>query len=208
MEPRPQPDLRRRRRIIFGSVLGGLLLWTLLGRGADTTPKAPRDEVTIMVRYLQALPSSVQWPTNTFATPEQSWRVGVLGPDRFEDKLEAALRNEKAGRRGETQRGFEIWHAQTLKDLPPCQIIFIALKDPDEIKNVLAELKDRPVLTVSEQDRFLYLGGIIEFSTQNRNVRMAINLDQARAANLKIPADMLEVTSEVIENGSRHKTKH
>ena len=71
---------------------------------------------------------------------------------------------------------------------------------PTGFRAVLAELKDKPVLTVGDAPEFLREGGVIRFQVGDR-VRMSINLDQARAVLLTIQTRMLEVSSDVLENG-------
>jgi hypothetical protein len=185
------------------AILGGnfcaLTLLTGLARSEALHTGDPHE---VMAGYLRALPAYVQWPTNTFATPEEPWHIGILGLDPFGGMLETILHDRQAA-----GRGFEIWHATKLKDLPPCEIIFIAGKDAEEIKIILKQLGSRPVLTVSDHDNFLVLGGIIQLQAR-ATVRMAINLDRARAAQLTIPGKMLEVASEVIENGERRILKN
>ncbi len=191
-----------RQQMRPGSALGGILaalaLLAGLARGEERHTTNPHE---VMAGYLRALPAYVEWPTNTFAAPDELWRIGLLGIDPFDGMLEKILHDRQAA-----GRGFEIWHAPKLKDLPPCEIIFIAGKDADEIKAILKQLGSRPVLTVSEHDNFLVLGGVIQLRAR-ATVQMTINLDRARAAHLKIPGKMLEVASEVIENGERRILK-
>jgi hypothetical protein len=167
--------------------------------GAAELPTRKAHEV--MANDLRLLPAYVEWPTNTFAGPEEPWRLGILGTDPFGEILEKALQDRKAA-----GRSFEIWHAGKLSDLPPCEIIFIAGKDAGEIKKVMRQLGSRPVLTVSEHDNFLALGGMIQLQKRNA-VRILIDLDHARAAQLKIPVKLLEVVSEVVEIGARRTLK-
>jgi hypothetical protein len=190
------------QRLRPGSALGGLVCALLLlaraAGGADLHTSNPHE---VMAGYLRALPAYVHWPTNTLATPEQPWRIGILGADPFGDVLETTLRDRQAA-----GRGFDIARALKLKDLPPCEILFIAIKDEDELKKIFDELGSRPVLTVGEHDDFLTLGGIVQLQTRD-TVKIFINLDRARAAQLEIPKRMLDVASGVIENGVRRKLK-
>jgi hypothetical protein len=172
-------------------VWAGLLL-TGRATDADLHSRNPHD---VMAGYLQTLPAYVEWPTNTFAAPEEPWRIGVLGMNPFGERLERSVRGRNI--RG---RSLEIWHAAKLSNLPPCEIIFIAGKEADEIKGILLELGPRPVLTVSEHDNFLALGGMIQLRGRDP-VQILIDLDHIRAAHLNVPGDLLEVASEVIENG-------
>jgi hypothetical protein len=189
-------------RRLPGSILGGIVcalaLLPGLARGAEIHTGNPYE---VIAGYLRALPAYVVWPTNTFATPAEPWQIGILGNDPFGDLLEKVLDNRQAAR-----RGFQIIRGATVDDLRHCEIIFVAIKDESRLTDVLAQLGSRPVLTVGEQENFLALGGIIQLEVHD-TIRMAINLDRARAAHLKIPTQMLELASEVIENGARKKLK-
>lgn len=181
------------------SVCGGLVCaGALLAVGAEPPTNDRHDE---MAGYLGQLPAYVEWPTNTLVKPGQPWRIGILGPDPFGEGLKKVLHDRQVA-----GRSFEIRHAAKLPDLPACDIIFIAGKDASEIKKILKQLGSRPVLTVSEHENFLALGGILQLQTRDA-VRLLINLDHAHAARLKIPGKLLEVVSEVTENGRRRILK-
>ena len=135
------------------------------------------------------------WPANVFADDRSPWRICVLGSDPFGDSLDKTLTG-----RSEQGRVFQILRAENLSELPRCQIVYIAYKDAAKRRAVLAELKNLPVLTVSDAPDFLQEGGIIQFQIGDR-VGMSINLDQARSASLAIQTKMLEVSQNVVENG-------
>ena len=185
----------------------GLLLGLLAFFLALLAGSSPADEIhtgdahAVMAGYLRALPAYVAWPTNTFTSHQDPWQVGILGADPFGNRLEEVLHDRQAA-----GRGFQIQRAATLKDLHACEIIFVAIKDEDELKKVLAELNSRPVLTVGESRHFVDCGGIIQLQVQG-TIRMSINLDSARGAHLKIPTKMLELAAEVIENGVHKQLK-
>jgi hypothetical protein len=145
--------------------------------------------------FLRNFAHYVTWPADAFANARSPWRIGILGRDPFGDILEKTFKG-----RTEQGRTFEIFRAETLDKLPPCQIIFVAYKDAARRRAALAELKHRPVLTVGDAPGFLREGGIIRFQVGDY-MEMSVNLDQARSASLKIQTKMLEVTREVVENG-------
>jgi len=151
--------------------------------------------------YLRNFAHYVTWPTNSVTTVHSPWRVGVLGADPFGNMLEKTFKG-----RVEQRRSFAIFRANKLEDLPPCDIIYIAEEDARKRHAALAVLKKQPVLTVGDAPGFLQEGGIIRFQIGNR-VEMSINLDQARSVSLKIPSQMLEVSREVLENGTLRKLK-
>ena len=185
----------------------GLLLGLLAFFLALLAGSSPADEIhtgdahAVMAGYLRALPAYVAWPTNTFTSHQDPWQVGILGADPFGNRLEEVLHDRQAA-----GRGFQIHRAASLKDLPACEIIFVAIKEEDELKKVLAELNSRPVLTIGESKHFLDCGGIIQLQVQG-TIRMSINLDSAREAHLSVPTKMLELAAEVIENGVHKQLK-
>jgi hypothetical protein len=85
-------------------------------------------------------------------------------------------------------------------------MLFLAIRDADDLQAALTELGDRPVLTVAERANFLEAGGIIELRVR-KTVQIAINLDRARALHLEISPKLLEIASETLENGKRTKRK-
>jgi len=186
----------------LGLLLGALAFFlALLAKASPAEELHTGDAYAVMAGYLRALPAYVEWPSNTFALPQEPWQVGILGADPFGSRLEEVLHDRQAA-----GRGFQIQRAATLKDLHACEIIFVAIKDEDELKKVLAELNSRPVLTVGESRHFVDCGGIIQLQVQG-TIRMSINLDSARGAHLKIPTKMLELAAEVIENGVHKQLK-
>jgi len=93
-----------------------------------------------------------------------------------------------------------VFRAKRPEDLPLCQIAYVAYRDARRRRDVLGALKDKPVLTVGDAPEFLKEGGVIRFQVADR-VSMSINLDQARAVSLTIQTKMLEVSSDILENG-------
>lgn len=161
----------------------------------------PQSPNRVKAAFLRNFAHYVTWPGSAFAGSASPWSIGVLGPDPFGDVLEATLRG-----RTEQGRSFEVFRADMLDELPPCQIVFVAYKDAAKRRAALGILRTRPVLTVGDGPGFLKEGGVIQFQVDDR-VRMSVNLDQARSASLTIQTRMLEVASEVLENGTMRPMK-
>lgn len=149
----------------------------------------------VKAAFLRNFAHYVSWPSEAFADSRAPWHVCVLGPDPFGDILETSLRG-----RTEQGRPFEVFRAEWLEQLPQCQIVFLAYKEDARRRAALDRLKSKPVLTVGDAPDFLREGGTIRFEVDDR-VRLSVNLDQARGSALNIQTRMLEVSSEVLENG-------
>jgi hypothetical protein len=149
----------------------------------------------VKAAYLRNFAHYVTWPYDVFAEINTPWQIGILGDDPFGDIMETTFNG-----RSEQGRLFTIFRAESLKELPPCQIVFVAYPDAATRRAVLGELKNKPVLTVGDAPEFLQEGGVIRFQVTDR-VRISVNLDQARAVSLTIQTKMLEISSDILENG-------
>jgi hypothetical protein len=184
----------RPRLLPWAGFIGLLFLFCLpsFAAGQELVAVNPNK---VEAAFLRNFAHYVTWPANAFAADRSPWRICILGSDPFGEVLEKTFQG-----RTEQGRPFEIFRAETLGNLPPCQIIFVAYKDAAKRRAILTELKNRPVLTVGDGPEFLREGGIIRFQVSD-HVEMSVNLDQARSVSLKIHTKMLEVTREVVENG-------
>jgi hypothetical protein len=162
-----------------------------------TAGSEPRleDPNRVKAAFLRNFAHYVTWPASAFDSAQAPWRIGVLGNADFGEVLHKTL-----GGRTEHNRTFEVHSADLPGNLPACQIVFIAFESASKRRAALAVLKGKPVLTVGDAGDILREGGIIRFQLSDR-VQMSVNLDQARAAALNIPTEMLEVSTEVLEHG-------
>ncbi|HEX9023867.1 MAG TPA: YfiR family protein [Geobacteraceae bacterium] len=153
------------------------------------------DPYKVEAAFLRNFARYVTWPAGVFAGPGSPWRICILGRDPFGDILEKTLKG-----RMEQGRPFEIFRAETLEELPECNMVFVAHRDATLRRAALAVFRGKPVLTVGDASEFLQEGGIIRLEVKDR-VKMSINLDRARSASLTIQTKMLEVSDQVVENG-------
>lgn len=78
-----------------------------------------------------------------------------------------------------------------------CHIVFIdQLKGPF-IKSILANLAQRPILTVSNLINFSETGGMLEIGTRNGKINFQVNLNSVNAAELKMSAALLQLSTVV-----------
>jgi hypothetical protein len=162
---------------------------------------ATDDPNKVKAAFLRHFAHYVTWPDIAFTDTDAPWRICILGKDPFGPNLERMVKGRK-----EQGRPFLIYRSEKITDLPTCHIMYITCDTASERQTALAALKGMPVLTVGDADDFLQQGGIIRFQVKDR-VLMSINLDQAHAASLTIQTKMLEVATEVLENGKVRKAK-
>jgi hypothetical protein len=190
---KPRTILRESRRAISGLMVLGC--WLSLCGGAAADQSKLENPNRVKAAFVRNFAHYVKWPKTAFESAESPWQIGVAGDTALGEVLESALRG-----RIEQGRRFQIHVADSLNKLPLCHIVVIAFEDSRKRRAALAELKDKPVLTVGDAEDTLKDGGIVRFELSDR-IQMSVNLDQARAASLSIPTEMLEVSTAVLEHG-------
>lgn len=134
----------------------------------------------------------VDWPTNAFASPSTPIVIGILGRDPFDTALESVVRDETVkGRRIRVERYSRVQEAQN------CHLLFISSSETRKLRQILQQVRDRPILTVSEIEDFTQEGGMIRMFTEKARVRLRINNDEARAARLLISTKLLRLAEVV-----------
>ena len=89
-------------------------------------------------------------------------------------------------------------------DLKRCHVIFLSRTLGHRTFSIIKAASDHPILTISDINGFIDMGGMIEFKIENRRMRFMVNLGRARLAGINFRAQMLELATEVIGLKSRH----
>lgn len=164
-------------------MLAALLLGCVLGRAAAAP--AP-DEYQLKAVFLFNFTQFVEWPDDAFADSRAPFVIGVLGQDPFGTTLEDAVRGESVG-----GRALVVERYRHLTDLRPCQILFIDRSAHPELGAGDRRLDRRGMLTVSDAGSAPTNDAIIGFISENRRIRLRINVESAREAGLTISSKLL-----------------
>jgi hypothetical protein len=164
---------------LFALVLLFSSLWDLFAQ------TAPIPDYQVKAVFLFNFAQFVSWPSQP---PDVPFVIGILGDDPFGSYLDETVRGEKVNGRSLTIQRFR-------RGAEPrsSNILFIAQSERDRAAQIVSNLKGRSVLTVSDIDGFAELGGMIQFFTEQNKIRMRINLDAVKAANLKVSSKLLRV---------------
>jgi hypothetical protein len=166
-----------------------LLLLAVLGCGAfpsgvDAAAAPSEDQVEAVFVFNFA--HFVEWPPQSFATPNEPFIIGILGSDPFGAHLDEVVRGEQIN-----GHPLQVQRFRSLADVGRCQILFIDRSENERIDQILAALNGRSVLTVSQADGAAEHGVMIQFAVENSRVRLRINVESARAAGLTISSKLL-----------------
>jgi hypothetical protein len=153
----------------------------------------PDLEYRVKAAFLFYFANFVEWPGGFLPQSQNPVSICILGADPFGEILDLTISN-KAVR----SRALVVRRAQQLDALNGCNILFISRSETSRLRRILQGLEGKNVLSVSEAEETIRLGGIVQFVLEERKVRFDINLAAARAAGLKISAKLLHVAREVI----------
>lgn len=155
----------------------------------DEQTRVINREYRLKAAFLFHFTTFIDWPDGTLK--DDSIEVGVLGQDPFGKALETIDGKVVQGRRIIVKR------SRSPKDLTSCSVLFIARSEKGRLREILSELGDRPVLTVSDIENFSRKWGVINYTTAGNRVRFEINTAAAKRAHLRVSSRLLRVATVV-----------
>lgn len=180
------------------ALLAPPLLAAALLTGPQTGWPAPTvGEYDVKAAFLYNFTKFVDWPSSVFANDRDTLTVCVLGDDPFRGSLQRVAGEDVEGRQLIVLRA----RSDFLSRPGGCQILFISRSEAQRLSQVLAAVRDHPVLTVSDTEGFLEQGGIINFVLQGSKIRFEINQESAERAGLKISSKLLRLASRIVPGG-------
>ena len=162
------------------------MLWMVVAHAAAQTTTS---EYQVKAVFLFNFTQFVDWPQKAFSDPQEPIVIGVLGDDPFGNYLDDTVRGEKVDNRPLVVRRY---HAAEDID-GSCQVLFISRSEAARTEQIIAHLKDRSILTVSDEDEFGRRGGMVRFIAENSRIKLRINVAAAKAAGLTISSKLLRV---------------
>jgi hypothetical protein len=142
-------------------------------------------EAVVKAAFVRRFAEFVQWPTTV--VPARGAVVLCLSPSHpFGSLVAQVAKGAEGGGRVVTIREL---HKGDRPD--GCHALYVAPADHD----LLARVRDLPVLTIGDEIDFCLIGGIINLQVIDGRVRFEISLTQARRANLKIDTQLLRLAT-------------
>lgn len=156
-------------------------------------PQQAFNEYQLKAVFLFRFAQFVEWPANDPAAP---FVICVLGDDPFDTYLDDTVRDESV-----QNRKVNVVRYRKVEEIGRCQILFVGESERTRTKQIAALLKGRGTLTVGDSANFAEQGGMIEFTTEEKRIRLKINVDAARASDLLISSKLLRPATIVAGRG-------
>ena len=169
-----------------------LLLCAALAHGAAHSQTAlPARESAVKAAFLYKFGSFVEWPTGTFARPDDPLVIGVAGDEAVAADLEQVI----TGRTVEG-RPIAVRRVREPQAAAGVNILFIGGTRESRLRELLPP-PPVPVLVVTEQDGALRLGSSINFSAEGGRVRFTASPASAEARGIRLSSRLLAVAQAV-----------
>ncbi|MBK6399250.1 MAG: YfiR family protein [Bacteroidetes bacterium] len=165
-----------------------LLLFTFM-IFSSSAQKGANSEAKIKAVFLYNFTRFVEWPARSFSSETAPFVIGIIGEDPFGAYIEQAIVGEKVNSHPIVIRRFN-----SIAEIEDCHILFVNLHDGGMIKQVVAHVSGKNILTVSDANNFAGWGGIIRFYSEESKVKIEINTTAAKAAQLSISSKLLSVS--------------
>jgi len=147
-------------------------------------------EYRLKAAYLLNFARFVYWPTESFLSETDTFKICVYGESRFGENLNHLLSKKVQG------RSIRIIYKDDLRNISECHILFVSESDKASYYKVASEVP-RNVLTVSDVEGFSSEGGMIEFIRVDNKIKFEINVTQSIKSGIKFRSQLLEVAEKL-----------
>ncbi|MFZ0414563.1 MAG: YfiR family protein [Candidatus Acidiferrales bacterium] len=152
-------------------------------------------EYKVKAAFLYNFAKFIEWPPQTFPGGNSPIILCVYGSDPFRGELEATVLGKKID-----GRGFETRHMNRIEELRVCHMVFVSEAEAKRAPEILAALKDAPLLVVGESQGFAAEGGEIQFVLEDGKVHFLVNTDAVGRAHLKVSSKLLSL-AQIVRDG-------
>lgn len=145
-------------------------------------------EYQIKSVFLYNFVNFIYWPESAFENDTSPFNLCVFGKNPFGAFLKVTTENQKAGK-----HPIKLHYLDRASQIHTCHILYISNNQQAQVIQILRLTKKYPMLTVSDVDNFIPLGGMVNFFKISNKVRLAMNPNAIRKADLKASANLLKL---------------
>jgi hypothetical protein len=175
--------MRRRRPPGFAHSACAAIALLLLLHGPATAQDVT--EPALKAAFIYNFAKFTEWPADVVPAAEP-FVVCVLGDAAVGDALEQAVKGRLL-----VGHSIAVSHVTPAGPQRVCHILYVSGVLAGQAAQLVAGLRDVPVLTISDLDGFTELGGIARFFFDHGQLRFSVELGSAKRARLQISSRLL-----------------
>ena len=173
-----------------------LLIW-ILPRLAVADDEI-MNEYLVKAAFAYNFAKFVEWPPcSGDQCNDHKLVIGLYGWGALGDKVIDAFNSIKGKTVG--KKVISVKYVNDPAELHTCQMVYSFSSKQKNGKSLMGSLKGYPILTVSDEEDFIYSGGMIELIKMGAKLRFSINRRAAKEASIQISSQLLKLAREVVE---------
>lgn len=150
------------------------------------------DEADVKAAFLYYFLHFINWPNKGLGDKNEPYKFCILEESLVTRSLEAILASPKA-----VNTAVEVRVLLAASDATECDYVYIDQMNIEYSLAVIAITRGKPILTVSENDAFAEVGGMIELKRESNKIRVIINMDVLASRGLKASSKLLNLADTV-----------
>jgi hypothetical protein len=156
---------------------------------ANAAQKPELESSLLKTVFIYNFAKFTRWPNSHSITMQNAISICSIGDDKLAKKLQKL--------NGKVVQGKPIKTVQITDELAigNCHVLYLANSKKEQSADLLNSIKTKPILTISEINRFSEIGGMIELTQDRDKLRFIINLNSTRSSGLKLSARLLDLAT-------------
>lgn len=149
----------------------------------------PVSEYAAKVDLLAKFTRFVEWPPDSpVRDPAKAFVLGVVGRSPFGDELDQHFLKQ-------TLKGkpVQIRYCRNPGDVESCDMLFICASEKERLGDLLARVRQRPVLTVADTAGFVHAGVMVGLIKDGGKLTFEVGLPPAKALGIRFSPGFLQI---------------
>jgi hypothetical protein len=186
------PGRRRFALRLAQLLVGGPLLFGEARAQSSVLPGDTSGEAQIKAAFICKFGNYVEWPARDKRPDGAAFVIGAVTSAKVVDALNRAATGQAVNGRPIVVR--KLAKGDPVDDLA---VIYVARAQSAELAEVLAAVRGRPILTITESEEASASGSMVNFVVVDDRVRFDIALQPAEHSSLKISGRLLALARKV-----------
>jgi hypothetical protein len=128
-----------------------------------------------------------RWPTTQLKAMKNNMLLCSIGDDELTRNLPKLTGKVLHG------KSIKAINLNDTQDFDICHTLYFAKSAENRLQEILTTIKDKPILTISDIEKFSQKGGMIELIQEKEKMRFIINLTTTRSSGLSLSARLLDL---------------
>lgn len=155
-------------------------------------PAEAHPEEAVKAAFVLRFAGYIEWPPQAVA--DDHFRIAVLGANEVAQHLQTLAAGHSV-----MNRPVQVRRITSMRELGSAQVVYVGAARRGSMREVLAQLSARNVLVISDEERALEAGSVINLRVVDKHVRFEVSLPAARKSQLKISSELLALAVRVLK---------